>query len=141
MSKENYTKWQNISYTLKHKVAFLKVEKKLTGKISLKGLLHDLDKIWLYIRYSDDKYIQKRHRENSSHHIEYKKGKLDYVQMIIDFECCHMTKKDKPMRAHETIYILYFEYYEIFLPFLIDFGLFKQNIHLKYLAKEGVGNK
>ena len=34
MSKENYTKWVNISYTLKHKIAFLKVEKQLTGIIS-----------------------------------------------------------------------------------------------------------
>lgn len=123
MSKENYTKWENISYILKHKIAFLKVEKKLTGKISIKGLLHDLDKIWLYIRYSNYKYIQKKHRENSSHHVEYKKGKLDYVQMIIDFECASVTKPDKPLNAYQTFKKYYPEHLANAMPYLMFFGL------------------
>ena len=38
---------KSISYTWKHKIAFLKVEKQLLGKNTLSGYLHDIDKILL----------------------------------------------------------------------------------------------
>lgn len=37
-----------LQYTLKHKKAFLQVEKSLYGKISVRGLLRDLDKVLMY---------------------------------------------------------------------------------------------
>jgi len=38
-----------ILYTLRHKVAFLKVEKQLRGRYTWRGLMHDMDKPFLYM--------------------------------------------------------------------------------------------
>ena len=40
---------ENFKYTLKHKKAFLEVEKYLTGKNTIDGYLHDIDKLFMYL--------------------------------------------------------------------------------------------
>lgn len=104
-------KLDNIKYTLEHKKAYLKVEKLLYGKITFGGLIHDLDKIFLYLAFSD-KTARRIHRFVSSHHREFlgSNGKLtDFNKMLIDCECARLTKPDKQMNAEETIQMYYKE--------------------------------
>jgi hypothetical protein len=39
----------HIVYTMKHKRAFLRVEKELLGHNTVRGFLHDLDKVFVYL--------------------------------------------------------------------------------------------
>ena len=41
-------RFQAMMYTWRHKKAFLKVEKELLGKNTIRGYLHDADKLILY---------------------------------------------------------------------------------------------
>jgi hypothetical protein len=85
---------------LKHKYAFLKVEKELTGKMSLKGLLHDVDKFFLFLLYRDKSRVQVAHRQRSSHHIRDNRIK-DITSAIIDWESSRYTKPEAPLSARE----------------------------------------
>jgi len=95
-----------INYTWQHKKAFLKVEKNLLGHNTIRGYLHDLDKIFLKI-FLDSKTVHNLHRKHSRHHEIKAKTKEDYIQMIIDWECARFTKPDKPLNARETLYKFY----------------------------------
>lgn len=65
-------------------------------------LFHDIEKPWLQLFISHDK-VSKWHREHSRHHVEYKGSKkLDYLGMIIDWECARYTKPNKPLNARKT---------------------------------------
>ncbi|MBR5599621.1 MAG: hypothetical protein IKW39_06240, partial [Alphaproteobacteria bacterium] len=71
MSLELKKRFHKISYTLKHKKAFLVVEKKIRGYNTLNGYFHDLDKPFLYLcLWLDLKEIQKIHRLHSPHHVK-----------------------------------------------------------------------
>lgn len=100
------SKIETINYTWQHKKAFLKVEKELLGHNTLRGYLHDLDKIFLKI-FLDSKTVHNIHRKYSRHHEIKAKTKGDYTQMIIDWECARFTKPDKPLNARETLYKFY----------------------------------
>ena len=116
--KKRFTK---ISYTIRHKNAFLKVEKQLRGRNTLRGYLHDIDKPFLYlalwIKYED---IQKIHRKNSKHHVrnDLVKTKDDLIDTIIDWECARITKPDKPLNAYETLLKFYPDKKDEFLPLI-----------------------
>ena len=116
--KKRFTK---ISYTIRHKKAFLKVEKQLRGKNTLRGYLHDIDKPFLYlalwIKYED---IQKIHRKNNRHHVrkDLAKSKDDLIDTIIDWECARITKPDKPLNAYETLLKFYPDKKDEFLPII-----------------------
>ena len=56
-----------IKYTMKHRKAFRAVEKQLLGHNTIRGYLHDLDKVFLYI-IMDYKRAHKIHRSHSRHH-------------------------------------------------------------------------
>lgn len=56
-----------IKYTLKHRKAFWAVEKQLLGHNTIRGYLHDLDKVFLYM-IMDYKRAHKIHRSHSKHH-------------------------------------------------------------------------
>ena len=99
----------NIKYTWKHKIAYLKIEKMLYGRNTIGGYLHDTDKLFMYLIFPD-KLTQKIHRFISPHHKEYlgmNGAKTSFRQMLIDCECARFTKPDKPMDAKETIYMYY----------------------------------
>lgn len=121
MSLEIKKRINKIKYTLRHKKAFLKVEKELRGKNTLKGYLHDADKPFLYlalwIKLED---VQKIHRKHSRHHVEntLTKTKEDLIDTIIDWECARITKPDKPLNAYETLLKLYPNKKEEFLPII-----------------------
>lgn len=112
----------SIKYTIEHKKAFLKVEKILLGKNTLRGYLHDLDKIILKL-FLDKKTVSKIHRKYSRHHIKKAHSKEDYIQMIIDWECARYTKPDKPLNARETLYKYFSELEPEIVPILEEFGL------------------
>lgn len=114
-----------LSYTLKHKKAFLQVEKQITGKNSLSGYFHDMDKVVAYLFSPlSVKEIHKRHRSKSRHHDNtIPKTTKDYVQMIIDWECAAITKPDKPLNAFDTLYTFYPSLEPHILPILHRMGL------------------
>lgn len=113
-----------VKYTLNHKRAFLKVEKELLGKNTLKGYLHDIDKVLMYPIFGKE-ITSRYHRRNRAHHIESNKYKTkkDFIESVIDWECARYTKPDKPLNARETLYKFYPEYKNIYLPIIEELGL------------------
>lgn len=98
----------NIKYTLRHKKAYLQVERELLGKNTIGGYLHDIDKVLLYILFSK-KVTSIIHRRFARHHVE-SFFKTDFKQAVIDWECSRITKPDKPLTAMETMEKYYPEY-------------------------------
>lgn len=115
-------KFAKIKYTLDHRKAFRAVERQLLGHNTLRGYLHDLDKIFLYL-IMDTKLASKLHRSYSRHHAKNAGTHADFVQMIIDWECARFTKPDKPMNARETLDALYPELKDKVLPVIEELGL------------------
>lgn len=115
-------KIKKIIYTLRHKKAFLKVEKQLTGKNTLRGYLHDSDKLLLYLFgfWMNVKDIHKFHRKMNRHHVKnnLKKTTNDLIETIIDWECARLTKPDKPLNAYDTLMKFYPDYKKIYLPII-----------------------
>lgn len=101
---------ERAKYTYDHKKAFLRIEKELFGSNTLRGCLHDLDKLLLMfiLGYKLANYL---HKKLSRHHDRAYTEK-DYEQMTIDFECARYTKADKPLNAYDTLMTYY--------PYLID---------------------
>lgn len=114
-------RYKKIIYTLKHKKAFLLVERQLRGKNTLRGYLHDLDKPFLYMAFwikLED--IQKIHRNRNAHHVRNNlpKTREDLIDSIIDWECARLTKPDKPLNAYQTLIKFYPDQKETFLPLI-----------------------
>lgn len=82
-------------------------------------LFHDLEKPWLKL-FLPYKTVQQLHRACHRHHPEWLENKLfayepeltsekvqellrlfDYDGAIIDWECCHYTKSEEPLNAHD----------------------------------------
>lgn len=110
-----------IQYTWKHKGAFLKIEKQLLGKNTIRGILHDVDKLIMYSFLSKET-TNKIHSKYSKHHKK-RKIKKDFIQMVIDWECARFTKPDKPLNARDTLYKFYPQLEDKILPILKDFNL------------------
>ena len=72
-----------------------------------KYLLHDIEKPWLKLILRDYKKVQRRHRYNSNHHLEYLYNHsfwdFDIYAYIIDNECSRFTKQASPVGAREFI--------------------------------------
>ena len=115
-------KRHKIRYTLRHRKAFRKIEKELVGHNTIRGYLHDIDKLLLYV-VMDCKRASKLHRSYSRHHAARARTYMDFVQMVIDWECARYTKPDKQMNARETLDKLYPELKNDVLPIIIELGL------------------
>lgn len=100
-----------IKYTMKHRKAFRAVEKQLLGHNTIRGYLHDLDKVFLYM-IMDYKRAHKIHKSHSRHHTLKANTHADYVQM-----------PDKQMNARETLDKLYPELKDKVLPVIEELGL------------------
>lgn len=113
---------QKTLYTLKHKIAFLKVEKKLRGKNTLSGYMHDIEKPFLYLFcfWLNTSKIHQIHQKYNRHHVRnsLKKTDDDLLDTIIDWECARMTKPDKPLNAYDTLIKYYPEYVTSYLPII-----------------------
>lgn len=67
-------------------------------------LFHDIEKPFLMLLWKDYKRVQQYHRNHSRHHLEYKgKKEYDWLGMLIDWECAHLTKIAKPLNAIEKL--------------------------------------
>lgn len=98
---------KRINYTAKHKKAFLKVEKELTGKNTLSGYCHDLGKLIAFTIGLPHDFVQKIHIATAPHHVINGHVKKP-IMAIIDWECARYTKPDKPLSArefYETYYV------------------------------------
>ena len=121
MSLDLKKRFAKISYTIRHKKAFLEVEKKLRGKNTWRGYLHDIDKPFLYLSlWIKFENIQKIHRKHNKHHVRNNltKTKEDLIDTIIDWECARITKPDKPLNAYETLLKFYPDKKDEFLPLI-----------------------
>lgn len=110
-------------YTKKHRKAFKIVESLLTGRNTMQGRFHDIDKMILYC-FFDYKTVHEFHRKHSKHH-EKAKTFDDYLLMVIDWECARFTKPDKGLNAYDTLYAYYPELESRILPILESFNLAK----------------
>lgn len=88
------------------------------GVWRFKYLFHDWEKPWMRIFFKY-KIVQKWHRTHRRHHSEYGEihgfNKVDWDEMLIDWECCHYTKIAQPLNAPETLVTLFKDkpYYSI----------------------------
>ena len=126
-STKKQSRSKRLLYTLRHKVAFLRIEKKLTGSISWKGFMHDSDKLWMYLTTNmSASQVHKVHRKTSSHHDnDVVKTRPDYIEMIIDWECARFTKPDKPLNAVEVMNKYYSHLSPKLVPLLKELNLLK----------------
>ena len=73
-----------------------------------KYLLHDAEKPWLKLLWKGDyKRVQKWHRTHNRHHLEYglEHGwdAIDWEALMIDWECCGLSKQEAQLDARETL--------------------------------------
>lgn len=119
-----------IEYTLKHRVALKCCIEKYCNTSDKKKLLerakiHDMDKVIMYL-YMTKKEVNLIHRNGVRHHFnsnikDY--SRLDYLEMIFDWECARYTKEDKPLNAYDTLYKFYPEHEKEILPLLKELKL------------------
>lgn len=108
--------YARIQYIRKHRRAFIITEKKLIGKAIHKT--HDVDKLVMcvlfpYIGWST---INRIHIKIAKHHLEYFRGlsKIDKIEALIDWECAHLTKRNKCLSAVDFIKTNHPELYSLF---------------------------
>ena len=112
-------------YTYKHrKIVYFLGEKYSNNKELLERLTkHDLDKMFLLLFYDKD-VVKKVHRDTSSHHDnDLEKTKLDYMEMVLDWESARYTKPDKPLNAYDTLYDFYPHLVDKIVPILEEFNI------------------
>ncbi|HCL4455172.1 hypothetical protein EJM73_08845 [Clostridium botulinum] len=114
--------FDKFKYTIKHRKAFRKVEKQLLGHNTIRGYLHDFDKLIMFV-FLNQKTTHRIHRKISRHHSIRAKTRQDYIQMVIDWECARLTKPDKPLNAYDTLYKFYPKLENRILPILKEFKL------------------
>ena len=115
-----------IRYSLEHRKAFLALEKKILGKNTIRGYLHDVDKIILY-HFLPTEFVHTCHQWWSKHHERRAKTHNDFVQMVIDWECARITKPDKPLDAYDTLYKFYPHMEDEILPILKELNIAHEN--------------
>lgn len=100
--KDSYA---HVPYTFKHKKAMLVLEKQFTGKNSFRILIHDMDKVLMYIflPFLGTKLNKKIHRITQKHHHFHDDNLSPAVikEMILDWESAQYTKETKPLTARQ----------------------------------------
>lgn len=122
-----FNKFDYVRYTLRHRRMFRVIEKKFYGRVSLRGYLHDLDKVFLYPMLGV-KLTSKIHRRFARHHVRSARTPEDYREMVIDWECARYTKPDKPLNAYDTLYKFYPQLEPKILPILKELGIAHETI-------------
>lgn len=117
-----YNRFNSLAYTVRHRKAFRQVEKELFGRVSLRGYLHDLDKVFLY-PILGKKRTQKIHQRHAHHHLARAHTRADFEEMVVDWECARFTKPDKPLNAYDTLYKFYPQLEGQILPILKEHGI------------------
>lgn len=114
--------WKFIKYTWEHKKAFLVVEKRILGYNTLRGYLHDVDKLVMY-PFLPKRIVSSIHRRYSHHHIRSAKTENDFIEMLVDWECARYTKADKQLDAYDTLYAFYPQLEHIMLPLIAKYRM------------------
>lgn len=108
----------SFAYTSEHKLAFLEREHYLLGSYSFSGMMHDVDKLFMYLTpFLKEDEIQQIHRKKQPHHINKAQKKVKHlIEMYIDWDCAAITKPDKPLDAYATLLHFYQEQIMIMFP-------------------------
>lgn len=98
------TEKSTFAYWWAHNRAFNKIAKEW-GVWKFKYLFHDMEKPFMKLFLPYDK-VRKWHRSHNRHHLSYPdKTRIDWMALIIDWECSHLTKASQPMNCYS--YALY----------------------------------
>lgn len=124
-----------IEYTYKHRKLVMYLANKYVKENKEETIKqienHDIDKIFMYLFYNK-KDVSELHRKLSSHHKnEIEKNKIDYIEMVLDWESARYTKPDKPLNAYDTLYKYYPEMEKEILPILKEFNIDKPNLPME----------
>lgn len=66
-------------------------------------LFHDIEKPFLKLLGFKYETVRKIHRKHAKHHLTYHNNKkIDWLGVVIDWECSRFTKLDSPLNARET---------------------------------------
>lgn len=108
----------SFAYTSEHKLAFLEREHYLLGSYSFGGMIHDVDKLFMYLNpFLKEEEIQQIHRNSQPHHINEMQKKVKHLmEMYIDWDCAAITKPDKPLDAYATLLHFYQEQIMLMFP-------------------------
>lgn len=88
----------SFKYWYAHNQAFNKVAKEW-GVWKFKYLFHDIEKPFMKLFLPYEK-VRKWHRSHNRHHISYPdKTRIDWMALLIDYQCGMYTKKDMPENA------------------------------------------
>ena len=116
---------EKLLYTYKHRkiVMFLASYYFNNQELMERIKSHDMDKMYLLL-FFEKKDIEDYHRKMTRHHDnELEKNKLDYIEMILDWESARYTKEDKPLNAYDTLYKYYPNLEKEILPILEEMGI------------------
>ena len=125
-----WSKIDRIKYTLMHRRAIkavmeIYVLEEDKEEVMKRYLVHDMDKVLMNLLDIPGDEIKKIHRSSKSHHYidgkEY--SRIDYIEMIIDWESARYTKDDKPLNAKNTLIKYYNNIYGEIMPLLREMGL------------------
>lgn len=89
MSSNN--RFSRLVYTLQHRKAFRQVEKELFGRVTLRGYLHDLDKVFPY-PIQGKKCTYELHQKHARHYLARAHTRADFEKMAVDWECTKFTE-------------------------------------------------
>lgn len=102
-NKEQRATWK---YFWAHWFAF-QMTATVLGVWKFKYLFHDWYKPWLKMFGIPYYKIQKYHRTHSNHHLEWldnhNPNEIDWIALIIDWECSRFTKESSPRTAREEM--------------------------------------
>lgn len=91
-------------YWYAHNKAFNRVAKEW-GVWKFKYLFHDMEKPFMRLFLPYEK-VRKWHRIHNRHHLSYPdKTRIDWMALMLDWECSRYSKKDQPMNCYS--YALY----------------------------------
>ena len=123
--------FEKLVYTYKHRKILMFLAKKYFDNNSdlIERLKHhDMDKMYLLLFY-EKKDIESYHRTMSTHHDnDLEKTKLDYIEMVLDWESARYTKDDKPFNAYDTMCKFYPHLEDKIMPILNKIGLDKSTL-------------
>lgn len=120
--------YKHIPYTLKHKVVMLSLERKYTGRNTLRVYLHDVDKILCYVFFPflSTKTHKRLHRKIAKHHHYWEIHRLSMPvkrEIVLDWESGRYTKNDKPYNAREWCMKMRPECFPYLESVFIEWGL------------------
>ncbi len=122
--------FDKLIYTYKHRKVMIFLAKKYYNNEELLERLkhHDMDKMFLLL-FNEKKDIESYHRSLSLHHDNaLPKTKLNYIEMVLDWESARYTKDDKPLNAYDTLYKFYPNLEDKILPILHELNIDKSTV-------------